>query len=91
MAEMISVREAAERWKITERRVSTPVQGRKNRRSGKAGETLDDSGGYAEAGGSANPDRCLPENRTCIQTSLADRRLQLPTGIIRILLPLTRL
>ena len=82
MAEMISVREAAERWQITERRVSTLCKDGKIA----AGETLDDSGGYAEAGGSANPDRCLPENRTCIQTSPADRRLQLPTDIIRILL-----
>ena len=86
MAEMISVREAAERWQITERRVSTLCKDGKIAGAEKQGKRWMIPADTQEAGGSANPDRCLPENRTCIQTSPADRRLQLPTDIIRILL-----
>ena len=42
MIEMITVREAAEHWNITERRVS--LQERKNYRGQKAGKSVDDSG-----------------------------------------------
>ena len=54
MAEMIPIKEAAVRWNITERRIATLCKDGKIVGAKKQGETLDDSGRYAEASGSAD-------------------------------------
>ena len=74
MAEMISVREAAVRWNITERRVATLCRMEESPVP-KDEQLLDDPGWHREAGRSAAQDGRFPQKGACAEAAPAHRRV----------------